>query len=308
MTLVSVIIPTYNRASLVPRAIASVLSQTHRPIELVVVDDGSTDATEEVVRTLEAPNLRYIRHERNQGQCAAINTGILAAKGEFVSFLDSDDEWRPEMIRKQLDVFAQHDARMGVAYTLAGALGPDGKLAPSHVSRLHGRIYRDALAQGHVAHSIAMLVRRRCFDRVGLFDTQFASFQDDDLCFRLAKEYEFGLVPEMLAVIHPGAADRLTKDRRSYAQGWLDLLRKHEADILTECGARVLSRHYFRAGLLFLDAGERREAFASFARAFRLARSARSAGGALISLLPLPRFWLAVVRSRPRTSPRENIH
>jgi len=295
---VTVIIPTYNRAALLPRAIASVRAQTHRPAELIVVDDASADETEAVVRGLADPSIRYIRHERNQGQCAALNTGIRAATGRFVSFLDSDDEWRPRMIEKQLAVFAQHDERMGVVYTHGGAWRPDGDPPPSNVSYLQGRIYREALAQGHVAHSIAILVRRACFDRIGLWDTRFSSFQDDDMCFRLAKEYEFGLVPEVLAIVHENAADRLTRDRRPYARGWHDLLRKHEAEILRECGRVALAKHWFRAGLLFLDAGQRGAALASFARAFRLAPSLKALGGIPVSVAPFPKLWLTLYRAR----------
>jgi glycosyltransferase involved in cell wall biosynthesis len=297
LTLVTVVIPTFNRASLVTRAIASVQAQTHQPIELIVVDDGSTDQTEAAVRGLAVSNVRYLRHATNQGQCAAINTGILASTGRFVSFLDSDDEWLPEMIQKQLDVFRRGGDDLGVVYTQAGeSRGRD--LVPSKVSTLEGRIHREALTQGYVSPSIAMLVRRECFDRVGLFDTRFSSFQDDDLCFRLAKEYAFGLVPEMLAVIHPGADDRLTKDLRPYARGWRDLLRKHEADMLRLCEPAALARHYFRAGLLFLECGDRREALAAFARSSRLSRSIKATGGMVVSLLPFPAFWVRLFRSR----------
>lgn len=299
MPLVTVIIPTYNRASLLPRAIRSVLAQTHRPLELIVVDDGSVDDTEAVVRGFADPCIKYIRHPHNQGQCAAINTGIRAAKGDFVCFLDSDDEWDPAMIQKQLDVFSRSDRSTGVVYTLAGTARPDGSLAPSHVSHLQGPIYRDALAQGYVAHSIAILVRRSCFDKIGLFDTRFLSFQDDDICFRLAREYAFGLVPEMLAIIHPGAEGQLTRDRRPYARGWRDLLRKHEVDILKLCGPAVLARHYVRSGLLFLDAGDRTAARASFARALGLRPGPKALAGVVISMLPRPEVWLTLYRSRP---------
>ena len=304
MPLVTVIIPTYNRAPLLPRAIRSILAQTHRPIELLVVDDASVDDTEAVVRGFGEPWITYIRHSRNQGQCAAINTGIRAAKGEFVCFLDSDDEWRPEMIGKPLEVFARHDERMGVVYTHAGAHCPDGSLAPSHVSRLEGRIYREALAQGHVAHSIAMLVRRTCFDRIGLFDTQFSCVQDDDIGFRLSKEYEYGLVPEMLAVIHVTATDRLTARPRKYAVDWQNLLNKHGAEMLRECGPVVFAKHNFRGGLLFLEAGDRRSALSFFSRAFRLSPSVKALGGIFVSVAPFPSFWMALFRSRPGARPR----
>ncbi len=202
------------------------------------------------------------------------------------------------MIRKQLDVFERHDERMGVVYTHGGGVEPDGSIAPSNVSNLQGRIYREALAQGHVAHSIAILVRRTCFDKIGFFDTRFTAFQDDDICFRLAKEYEFGLVPEVLDVVHVTADNRLTTNRGPYARGWHDLLRKHEQEILRECGPIVLAKHWFRAGLLFLDAGQRRDAAASFARAARLTPSLKSVGGIFVSLAPFPRMWVTLFRAR----------
>jgi glycosyltransferase involved in cell wall biosynthesis len=297
--LVTVVIPTYNRAALLPRAIRSVIAQTHRPLELIVVDDGSSDNTREVVAGFAEPWIRFIAHDRNQGQCAAINTGVANARGEFVAFLDSDDEWQAEMIAKQLAVFASGGESMGAVYVHAGSLRADGTLAPSHPSGLAGDIYAAALTQGFVAHSIALLVRKSSFDRVGGFDPRFSTFQDDDLCFRLAREYRFGLVPEMLAIIHPGAGDQLTGDPGRYAQGWQALLEKHGDAMRAACGDAALARHYFRAGLLFLDARRRRAAFSSFWRSCRLAPSLRACGGVAVSVLPFSALWIALFRARP---------
>ena len=110
---VSVIIPTYNRAHLVGRAIRSVLNQTYQDFEIIVVDDGSTDNTEEVVKSFNDPRIRYIRHEKNRGGSAACNTGIRAARGEYIAFQDSDDEWLPEKLEKQMQVFENTPTGVG---------------------------------------------------------------------------------------------------------------------------------------------------------------------------------------------------
>ena len=97
---VSAIIPTYNRANIVIRAIQSVLNQTYQNFELLVIDDGSQDNTEEIVTGIHDNRIKYIRHEKNKGVAAARNTGIEAAKGEFIAFLDSDDEWLPNKLKR----------------------------------------------------------------------------------------------------------------------------------------------------------------------------------------------------------------
>ena len=105
MAAVSVIITTYNRAHLVGKAIKSVLNQTFQDFELIVVDDGSTDNTEEVINSFNDTRIRYIRHKINKGGNAARNTGLRNSKGEYIAFLDSDDEWLPEKLERQLEVF-----------------------------------------------------------------------------------------------------------------------------------------------------------------------------------------------------------
>ena len=114
---VSVIIPTYKRAHLVTRAIDSVLNQTFSDVEVIVVDDGSPDNTEEVVRGVVDGRVRYIRHEVNRGLAAAgRNTGIAMARGYYIAFLDDDDEWRADKLEKQLEAIKSYDA------VLCGAL------------------------------------------------------------------------------------------------------------------------------------------------------------------------------------------
>ncbi len=114
---VSVIIPTYNRAHLLGRAIESVLDQTYQDFEIIVVDDASADETEEVVKSFGDDRINHIRHQKNKGGSAARNTGIKAARGEFIAFLDSDDEWVPKKLEKEIDRLQTLSNEVGVVYS-----------------------------------------------------------------------------------------------------------------------------------------------------------------------------------------------
>lgn len=108
---VSIIIPTYNRAHLIERAIESVLHQTYQDFELIIIDDGSTDNTDDIINKFQKKDDRiiYLKHDRNKGGSAARNTGIKASRGEYIAFLDSDDEWLPEKLEKQMDFFESNN-------------------------------------------------------------------------------------------------------------------------------------------------------------------------------------------------------
>lgn len=103
---ISVIIPTYNRAHLIKKSLQSVLDQTLQPYEIIVIDDFSTDDTEEVVKSLNSPLIKYVKNQRKKGANGARNTGILMAQGEFIAFHDSDDIWLPEKLKLQRDFLA----------------------------------------------------------------------------------------------------------------------------------------------------------------------------------------------------------
>ncbi len=278
LPLVTVIIPTYNRADLLPRAVRSVLNQSYTSLELLVVDDGSTDGTAEVMKGFEDSRVRFLRLETNQGQCGAMNAGIGAARGEWVCFLDSDDEYLDTCIEKQMAAVQAADSEaLGVVYVLSGERTPDGRIIPAHFYTLQGDVYAGALTQGYVAPSITLLIRKTCFDTVGLWDTEFRCFQDDDLCIRLAKQYHFEVVREVLAVVHRDAAGQLTRNRSQYAAGWYQLIQKHEGEILHVVGRAVLAKHYVRAVKLFLDVRNRK-------RAWEAARHALQAAGSVWAL------------------------
>ncbi len=197
---VSVIIPTYNRADLIGRAIQSVLNQTYQDFEIIIIDDASTDNTEEVVNSFGDERLRYIRHKENSGESAAPrNTGIKAAKGEYIALLDSDDEWLPEKLEKQINKFHSVAPDVGVVYCgYASVLDKTGETLAEHMPNERGDVFESAVDGSIRLGGDTPLIRKECFQKVGMFDLEVLGSDDWDLHIRLAKEYKFDFVPEIL--------------------------------------------------------------------------------------------------------------
>jgi len=191
---VSVIIPTYNRAELLPRAIKSVLEQTYQDFEIIVVDDGSTDNTEEVIKEFQEQDkrIKYIKHDKNKGGSAARNTGIKAARGEYIAFQDSDDEWLPEKLEKQMKVFKNALPEVGVVYTgfLRIKNGKENYIPSSWVIKKEGNIH-DELLRGNFVTTQSIIIRKECFKKAGMFDEKLPRLQDWELVIRLSKYYNF---------------------------------------------------------------------------------------------------------------------
>jgi glycosyltransferase involved in cell wall biosynthesis len=193
MPIVSVIIPTYNRAHLVGRAIRSVLDQTYQDFELIVVDDASTDNTNEVIKGFNDPRIRYIRHEQNRGGGAARNTGIKAAQGDYIAFQDSDDEWLPRKLEIQIQVFSNAPNGVGVVYTDMWRIFEGRKMYwPSPpIMPEDGIIYKKALDRVFGIGIVSALIRKKCLNKVGVFDESLSRLIDFELFIRLTKYYYF---------------------------------------------------------------------------------------------------------------------
>jgi len=268
--LVSIIIATYNRANVLGRSVRSVLHQSYQNFEILIVDDKSTDNTQQIAEQFADERIRFLRHEANQGQSAAHNTGIHQAEGVYVAFLDSDDEWPPSMLEKCLRKFMQYED-LGVVYTWTGTRQLDGRLKVVNKFSISGWIYKEALAQGYVSHSISMVIKRECFDKIGLWDDSFQVCQDDDICLRLAKEFRFGLVPEILAVIHLDERMKSTvEELKDSAVGYARLFSKYESEIRRICGDEVMASHWIRCAKYFLLAEDKNMAHTFIKRAYEL--------------------------------------
>jgi len=237
---ISVIIPTYNRASLLARALNSVLNQTYRSIEVIVVDDGSQDGTEESVKRINDKRIRYIKHEKNRGVSAARNTGIDKAKSNYIAFLDSDDEWLPDKLGKQIQVFKDLDSSYGVVYSdhkdLAERSGVS--MTASKINR-DGNIFYNLLRLLMFVSPTCCIVRRECFDMVGVFDEDININvrEDTDMFLRIAKLYKFKYVDECLAIVHHDAPFSLASDIEVVISSLVALFDKYRADIISDKSA-----------------------------------------------------------------------
>ena len=202
---VSVIIPTYDRVVMLRRAIASVLGQTFRDFELIVVDNGSRDGTEEMVRNIPDPRVRLVRRPRPEGPARARNAGIAVARGEWVAFLDNDDEWLPEKLERQMARIEQEsDPKTAIIYC---ALFPEEaggeRRLPEEVALPEGDLTDILLRQDVIMTPTVYVVKRSALTEVGGFDHAASPVEDIDCWLRLARRgYRFAAVQEPLAVYH----------------------------------------------------------------------------------------------------------
>ncbi|WP_436925479.1 glycosyltransferase family 2 protein [Halosimplex amylolyticum] len=255
MPTVSVVIPTYDRADVLPRAMDSALGQTFADLELVVVDDGSTDETESVVADYDDDRVRYVAHETNRGGNVARNTGIEAAEGEYVAFLDSDDEWKPTKLERQIDRLEADDADWVAAYCdfetrregpaarleslAAGLLARADDDHPTEGGEeLVGEILADRL---HPGAGSTLVARTDVARSVGGFDEELDRFQDPEFVLRLLDEGPLAHVDAPLVVRHDTgtpAAETVAAADREYLAKYADAVERAE-----ERGFDVRGRH-----------------------------------------------------------------
>lgn len=205
---ISVVIPTFNRASVLARALDSVLTQTRMAEEIIVVDDGSTDNSAEMVAS-EFPEVRLIV-QGNHGVSAARNRGIEAAAGEWLAFLDSDDEWRPEKLERQVTVLANHPDEL-VCHTDEIWIRHHRRVNPKRKhAKFGGRIFQYCLPLCAMSPS-SILLHRSVLDDVGLFDEALPACEDYDLWLRICSRYPVHYLDEPLVVKYGGHPDQLSR-------------------------------------------------------------------------------------------------
>lgn len=193
--LVSVVIATYNMGKYIDQAVESVLNQSWKNLEIIVVDDGSTDDTQNVMaRFADDKRVIYLKTE-NQGQPKAKNHGIKNSKGDFIAFCDADDLWEENKLEIQMPLFAND--RIGVVYSDVSNISPDNKrfIRPSNEKRYTGKVIEKMLLENFVPFGTSV-IRRACIEKNGIFDEQFRMGIDWDLWLRYSLDWEFAFTPE----------------------------------------------------------------------------------------------------------------
>ncbi len=253
---VSIIIPTFNRAAILDRAIQSVLNQTYIDFELIIVDDNSSDNTEDIVSNYTDNRIRYLRHDENKGAGAARNTGIKEAKYEYIAFQDSDDEWAPNKLSKQMNLIRESPPEIGVVYTGFWRVEGDIKtyIPSRNVSQKKGDILLQLLQDNFVG-TPTVIARKDCFQKVGLFDENLPCLEDWDLWIRIAKRYNFEIIDEPMVISHytPGSVNYQSLEKEIFARK--RILEKNSRDF---CSKTILARHYFIIGNLYFLCGEQK--------------------------------------------------
>jgi glycosyltransferase involved in cell wall biosynthesis len=203
--LVSVIIPTYNRADLIGRAVKSVFMQTYANLEIIVVDDASSDNTAKVVNSISDGRLKFIRHDVNKGPAASRNTGLRNSHGDYITFLDSDDEWLPQKIALQLDVFKENGEWVGLVFT--NGFNED-KNTMAVTSPVPSGIYYDPHKDSFyplrklITPPSGWMLPCAVANKIGYFDESMYNWEDGDYLARIAYKYLLYFINENLVIWH----------------------------------------------------------------------------------------------------------
>jgi glycosyltransferase involved in cell wall biosynthesis len=307
---VSVVIPTYNRGYIINEALESVFNQTYRDFEIVLVDDCSTDDTFEVVKRFASDKIRYIRHEKNRRYSAACNTGVSAATGQLVAFLDSDDLWKENYLERQTSLLLRCP-ELGATFTdteirgenlhiksLISQMGAFSKLLnPNREAKEYVFGARDVylcLLEEIPIKPSALVAKRELFERLGGFDETWPSGTDWDLLLRFSHSASFGYIDSPLVV------QRRTGDatHQLYLEQdklfLLDVFRKEKAKISNDNEAlrainRGISSHCCNLGYYYLRSGAQRKSVATYLRGFRETQDPMMLARAVYASMPM---WL----------------
>ena len=261
---ISVVIPAYNCGEYISRSIDSVLTQTLQPNEIIIVDDGSTDNTVQIALQY-GPKVKLIQ-QQNAGPSAARNTGIQAATGEWIAFLDADDDWLPPKLQLQIDLLKRNPQLVWTTANYYRCLCDENRKAIDFSSKklqtmLGGKEYFSDFLKSYIhgarGHTDTMLIKRKILLEVGMFREKLTKAEDLDMWMRIAYRHpQIGVNPQPLAIYHLTIPQNIS-DKRSSCDLYIDFIRRHlelaaqhdRLDAFKPCAA-FLIRRWIR-GMLF---------------------------------------------------------
>ena len=266
---VSVVIPVYKRTRFLRKAIQSVLEQTYSNFEIILVDDNSnvsiSNIIEKIIKNFNDSRIHYISHGVNRGMSEARNTGIRSSNGKYIAFLDTDDEWFPDKLNEQVRIFKNESKNLGAVYCGVTYIDEKGNnVSKEWIPEKKGNIYEDLLFKNCVGGCSGVIVKKECFNKVGLFDKNFPVCQDSDMWIRVAKDYNFCFAKKSLVRfrIHP---EQQTKNHDLMIED----INRIQVKYVNELKKRPYSysRRYFFIGNMLCHLGRIREGQSYLVRA-----------------------------------------
>lgn len=269
--LVSVIIPTHKRSDFIVRAINSVLNQTYKTLEIIVVDDNNADDdfrknTKKILeKFIEKQEIIYLEHKVNKGISAARNTGIKKAKGKFIAFLDDDDEFLPNKTIDQLNIFKRSSEKVGLVYGSYLEVNSQNDKQRVISPNLKKNVFYK-LGINHIGPPSMVMFSKKAIEKIGEFDVNLNHKEDIDYYYRLSKYFEVSYTEEILTkyYIHPGGSSKNDKDRLQKMLRYID---KHHI-AMKKPNVRW-SEVQERLGDLNILNSNKREAFNSYMIAYK---------------------------------------
>lgn len=216
--------PTYKRPYVfIERALNSILNQTYSYIEVIIVNDSPEYALENSIKKkimkLNDPRIHYVEHEQNKGANAARNTGIDKAQGEYIAFLDDDDEWHEEKLEKQIPLFNQSE-NIGLVYCLQNIVNEEtGKLYTPEIKLFEGEVYPKLIKDNFIGSTSFVVLKKEVLETCGHFNLEMQSSQDYELWLRISQQYEIRVVQERLVNYYIHNQERITQNTDKKIQG-----------------------------------------------------------------------------------------
>ena len=273
--LVSVVITTYRRPpEIVNRAIKSVINQTYRNLEIIIIDDSPDDFkerkdVEKMILSIKEKDkrIRYIKHTENKGACAARNTGIVNSHGNFIAFLDDDDEWLPAKIEKQLELFK--DPEVGLVYCRSFTIDELYGVKKIRKTKFYkGYVFDQLFRTNFIGSTSFPLIKKECFQHCGIFDINLKSCQDFDLWLRIAKKYKVDYVDEPLVNYYIHGNERMSTNPLNRIQGIALVTDKYKEYL--EFHPYLKSRRLLALVPLYFQIGEKNKALQIYYEAVKL--------------------------------------
>lgn len=265
---VTVIVPVYNRANSIGKAIHSVLAQAFEEWELIVIDDCSTDGTREAIKGFNDPRVKLLSTHQNSGAALARNVGLRNAKGQLITFLDSDDEYNPNFLNRLVEKSKEASLNVGIfwsGYIIVRMNGgvttkcryfwkPDRDVSP----------YLAFLRDLKIGVGAGIAIRKFVFDEVGCFDENLRAAEDTDLFLRISQRFSYAYIEDYLITINQSGTDRLSKRFDKIAQAYNVIIPKHLSEIEKHRELRL--KYFYKAMWLNYHLGDRKLARSFFSK------------------------------------------